>query len=101
MSEFKGLTQSNQVRTSNVLFVLFQEFLSCCFRRSRLLLLLKIGNICNIESWIIRKGKPTGTPAGKNLSNDASGIMKQSRSKVAREIGSPRGGLLPDTTRGV
>lgn len=27
--------------------------------------------------------------------------MKQSRSKVAREIGSPRGGLLPETTRGV
>lgn len=27
--------------------------------------------------------------------------MKQSRSKVAREIGSPRGGLFPETTRGV
>lgn len=43
----------------------------------------------------------TGTPAGKNRSREARGMMKQSRSKVAREIGSPRGGLLPETTRGV
>lgn len=28
-------------------------------------------------------------------------MMKQSRSKVAREIGSPRGGLFPETTKGV
>ena len=28
-------------------------------------------------------------------------MMKQSRSKVASEIGSPRGGLFPETTRGV
>lgn len=30
----------------------------------------------------------TGTPAGKNLSKLLTGIMKQSRSSVANEIGS-------------
>lgn len=43
----------------------------------------------------------TGTPAGRNRSREARGMMKQSRSKVAREIGSLRGGLFPETTRGV
>jgi hypothetical protein len=32
----------------------------------------------------------TGTPAGKNLSRLLTGIIKQSRSSVAREIGSLR-----------
>ena len=43
----------------------------------------------------------TGTPAGRNLSRAARGMIKQSFSKVAKEIGSPRGGLFPETTRGV
>lgn len=48
-----------------------------------------------------KKKNLTGTPAGRKRSRDASGMMKQSRSNVASDIGSPRGGLLPETTRGV
>ena len=48
-----------------------------------------------------RKAHRTGTPAGRNRSSDARGMMKQSRSSVARDIGSPLGGLLPETMSGV
>lgn len=44
----------------------------------------KIIKVSKLVSWL------TGTPAGKNLSKLRTGIMKQSRSSVANEIGSLR-----------
>lgn len=42
----------------------------------------------------------TGIPAGRNLFSEARGMMKQSRSKVANEIGSICAGILSETTKG-
>lgn len=47
-----------------------------------------LNGLCGLDVSSLAVGGGTGIPAGRNLSTLCTGIIKQSRSKVARDIGS-------------